>query len=396
MLLLLLACTGDPAGLAEAPAVASRGAPAARPSRRRAGRTLAVDCQGGADYADILDALDDATSGDTISVAPCTYYGSIDFGGKSVTIQSTGGAEVTTILGTPGRPVVEAESGEARGTAIVGFTLSGGGGPEDAAIHNSLSTLTIRDSVVTGNAGTVTAYARGGHLLLERVVFEENTPSEGVVVEAKRGTAVLKDTTIRCGTATKGYYAAHGAAFVDGTTFDCPGAVAVEVFHAPGRVLRSVLDGLLYVENDDLGEVTTVEGTTLLSGATVYVSDMVVRNSVSTGPLTALYGTLVVEATVVTGATCGLASTGGAVSTRYDLFWGNGADACGLVSPVGADGTSFSADPLFVDAAGRDFHLAQGSPAIDAGPAEAGYADPDGSRNDLGAHGGPFSQSGGW
>jgi hypothetical protein len=53
-----------------------------------------------------------------------------------------------------------------------------------------------------------------------------------------------------------------------------------------------------------------------------------------------------------------------------------------------ADG-NVGADPQFVDF--EDFRLAEGSPAIDAGPEDAYFADIDRSRNDIGAHGGPWS-----
>lgn len=36
-----------------------------------------------------------------------------------------------------------------------------------------------------------------------------------------------------------------------------------------------------------------------------------------------------------------------------------------------------------------DFHLQPGSPCIDAGNPDPQYNDPDGSRNDMGAYGGP-------
>jgi hypothetical protein len=50
-------------------------------------------------------------------------------------------------------------------------------------------------------------------------------------------------------------------------------------------------------------------------------------------------------------------------------------------------------DPRFADAAGEDFTLTSLSPAIDVGNPAAGYNDVDGTRNDMGAYGGP---SGAW
>lgn len=46
-------------------------------------------------------------------------------------------------------------------------------------------------------------------------------------------------------------------------------------------------------------------------------------------------------------------------------------------------------DPLFVSMVDDDYHLQAGSPAIDAGDPDPAYNDPLGSRNDMGAYGGP-------
>ena len=48
-----------------------------------------------------------------------------------------------------------------------------------------------------------------------------------------------------------------------------------------------------------------------------------------------------------------------------------------------------SGDPKFVDADTGDYHLLSNSPCIDAGRAGGTYVDPDGTRNNKGAYGGP-------
>lgn len=47
---------------------------------------------------------------------------------------------------------------------------------------------------------------------------------------------------------------------------------------------------------------------------------------------------------------------------------------------------NISADPLFIDPHADRYYLRFGSPCIDAGNPEAGFNDPDGSRNDIGAY----------
>ncbi|MCF7867663.1 MAG: hypothetical protein K9N09_03100 [Candidatus Cloacimonetes bacterium] len=64
------------------------------------------------------------------------------------------------------------------------------------------------------------------------------------------------------------------------------------------------------------------------------------------------------------------------VSALYanDIFWLEG---------------NINADPMFIDPL-IDFHLQSISPSIDSGIPERKFNDPDGSRNDMGAYGGPF------
>jgi hypothetical protein len=85
----------------------------------------------------------------------------------------------------------------------------------------------------------------------------------------------------------------------------------------------------------------------------------------------------------------------------YNLVHGNaGGDYDGTSAATG----EISADPLFLNAALDDYHLRDGSPAIDAGAEAAGTVDDDlhgtsrpaGTGWDMGCYESPFSSGGNW
>ena len=105
-----------------------------------------------ADAATIQQAIDAAAPGDTVLVAPGTYFENLTFLGKAITVVSEGGPAVTVIDGNWAGPVVAFTSGELRGAVLRGFTIqrgattfSGGG----VLVQNS--SPTIADNWIVGN-----------------------------------------------------------------------------------------------------------------------------------------------------------------------------------------------------------------------------------------------------
>ncbi|MHC4140536.1 MAG: hypothetical protein ACYSUF_01210, partial [Planctomycetota bacterium] len=81
-------------------------------------------------YCSIQTAIDNAVSMDEIVVAPGTYFETIDFLGKAITLRSSDGPDVTTIDagGLREVSVVTCDSGEGPDTVLEGFTITGGEG----------------------------------------------------------------------------------------------------------------------------------------------------------------------------------------------------------------------------------------------------------------------------
>lgn len=388
MLFLLLAC--DASG------------PAPRtnltPANGGTSRVLTVDSTGAGEFSDIGSAIAEAASGDTIEVAAGRYFGEVDFDGKAVHIVGIAGPESTWLYATPGQPAVVAKRGEGRNAILEGFTITGGGGALEPVVDQSFSSLTLRDVHFAGNAGRVVVYARSALVTLERVeIAADNIAYDGWVIEGRRGMVAIKDSTVACGSAGVGYLMEHGAAFLDGNQFDCPGAAAAQIFHSNGRVQRTVFDGSLYVENEEAGEEpTTVEGSVLLGGVGVKLGTLNLYNTVVTGGgISAFRSGLTVQGSILFGNECGITDQDSSTSATYNLFFENVANGCGIGDPVGSS-NNIQGDPLFTNVSADDFRVLPNSPAIDAGSSSTSFRDLDGSRNDLGAYGGPFTVAGGW
>jgi hypothetical protein len=107
-----------------------------------------------ADAPTIQQGIAAAANGDTVLVAPGTYYERINFLGKAIIVTSEHGPDVTVIDGSLGGTVVTFLSREGRDSVLSGFTIRrgfnvyGGGG-----IVVGGSSPTIRDNTITENGG---------------------------------------------------------------------------------------------------------------------------------------------------------------------------------------------------------------------------------------------------
>ncbi|MCP4211780.1 MAG: hypothetical protein GY764_09920, partial [Halieaceae bacterium] len=99
------------------------------------GVTTAATINVPADYTTIQAAVDAASNGDEILVAPGTYTDTqdghvVDMKAKAITLRSTDGAAVTIIDGQNARRGIACYQGETNATVIDGFTITNGFGVE--------------------------------------------------------------------------------------------------------------------------------------------------------------------------------------------------------------------------------------------------------------------------
>jgi hypothetical protein len=76
---------------------------------------------------------------------------------------------------------------------------------------------------------------------------------------------------------------------------------------------------------------------------------------------------------------------------HYNDVWNNSPNYDEYCTDQTGSNGNISADPLFRDVFDEDFRLQPASPARDAGDPAPEFNDPDGSRNDMGAWGGPWA-----
>ena len=169
-------------------------------------------------YPTIQSAINSASDGDTVLVAPGTYEETIDFLGKEITVESSGGASVTTIDASQLDTVVYFWNGETEESILDGFTLTGGIGYFEpwyeqrigGAIFIYQSYPTIRNCTLVNNStdsygGAVyTDFAHIDTVSFENCTFANNQSPRGGAIFAGRTNLVLTNCSLINNTAQYG------------------------------------------------------------------------------------------------------------------------------------------------------------------------------------------------
>jgi predicted outer membrane repeat protein len=322
--------------------------------------------------------VDLAANGDTVLVAPGTYYENVSWSGKSITLAShfltTGDTlyiDSTVIDANSVGSVVYCGSGMDTTALICGFTLRNGS---------------------TGNGGGI--YCTGASLKITCNIIEDNFASSdgaGIMVMSQ-GSPVIERNLIRHNqTSTWG----GGIYISDGS---CP-RVRWNVIYdngvtKSGAASRSdrarIVGGRMVEPGEDAGPLVTNGGGILITNYGGLKTSPIIHNNTIVDNLATGQGggTYSNRATpdirnniIVSNESYGIYSAESTLVCSYNDVWSNTNNYGGAAS---AGTGALDTCPLFADSVTHDYHLAAGSPCIDAGDPSL-PKDPDSTRPDMGA-----------
>jgi predicted outer membrane repeat protein len=186
-------------------------------------------------------AINAASNGDSIIVAPGTYNEAINFSGKAIHLSSSNGPDQTTIDATGlNTSVVTCGSGEGSNTIMEGFTITGGNAAQGGGMRNSFSSPTVVNCTFTGNnasAGGAVFNTTDSHPTITNCRFENNTAtnSGGGIHNVNFSTSSISNSTFASNSAASG-----GAIWNSGGTF-CHSNIANTIFceNSPNDIFGS-------------------------------------------------------------------------------------------------------------------------------------------------------------
>lgn len=293
--------------------------------------------------------------GDTVLVSPGIYNESIDFKGRQITVQSTGGAAVTIISPPPGATAVNFSSGETSNAILSGFMVT------NATIGvNISSTSPAVTSNIIVNCGT----GINSGFASPAISHNQILGCSGVAI-ALGGAAspLIEHNIIRTNHGGISMFAAGSPTIRNNLFQGNLGDVMGMVNQSDADIIQNVIVG------------NTGNGITWLVPAGArgpwVVNNVIVNNG---GAAIAADGydanALIVNNILVGNPALSVGSfndNNPPIVQFNDVYSATGAAYAGAISNLtGVDG-NISVDPLFTCLPDDDFHLLAGSPCIDAG-----------------------------
>jgi YD repeat-containing protein len=354
----------------------------------------------------IQEGIDAAVSGDTVLVKSGTYVENISFNGKNITVQSAEGAEKTIIDGNKNGSVVGFWSGEGTTAILDGFTIrngltDGGGGGIDCGNSNpTLQNLIIKNNAAHDGGG-INCYRSSP--LMENLVISDNSAiwAAGGVHCTENSSPNILNATITGNSARFGggitlWYESspilRNVRIFENTAYNNGGGVNIDRNCNPSISNTTIAGNLSHQLGGGLScfngsapnlENVTISGNLSEYGGGIYIgeSDLTITNSISWNntPQEIFFESWNIPASI---------------SVAYsDIQGGEAAIFRNGDVTINWSGGNIDSHPAFVNPSVLDYRLQSASPCINAGNPAAAYNDKDGTRNDMGAYGGPGGES---
>jgi hypothetical protein len=325
-------------------------------------------------YDTIQDAIDDASSGDEIVAYPGTYYESVDFDGKAITLRSTDPNDwdvvEATIIDATGKSenAVTFENDEDENTILSGFTITGATGDLRRGIDCSETTPMISNCRIIENKYGIICSGDG---------YQPSPSINNCIIQSNDIVGLM-------------LYGFNG-----GTVSNCVlkynGYCGVAFDHHNGTITNCTISN---------NNTPTSDGV----GIHCYSSDTTVKNcniydNGSNGVYCEYYSSpIITNCTIVNNEPGGLYVDGlSSVTADSSILWDNETQITGsgqaTVSYSDVYGGwpgegNIDTDPCFADAANDDYHLNMNSPCINVGDPcycpSSGETDIDGDERVIG------------
>ena len=305
-----------------------------------------------ADSSTIQGGINGAVNGDTVLVAPGTYYEYINFNGKNIVLASlfltsadTSHISSTIIDGDSAGSVITITNGEDTTAQVVGFTIQRGSATWGGGVFcENGSSPAIRHNILrnnyAGKGGGIWCYLNSSPIIqYNTFILNEVSIDGGGICCVSNSSPTIEGNTLSENSARWG-----GAIYSNSSSPSVVGNLISSNSAESGGGMAFLLTFAGSVSNN------TVVGNGAVNGGGIYFqsSSPVIHNSIIAS----------------SGSGFGLYATGSSPVISYCDVWGNGD---GDYQGCGPGDGCISADPLFCDPANDNYFLHVASPCNGTG-----------------------------
>ena len=309
-------------------------------------------------YSTIQQAIQESNDGDVVVVEPGTYFETINFLGKNITVTGTDPEDpdivaATVINGDREGSVVTFENGETSEAILTGLTITGGYGTAVAEVGNYIfwgagifcygTSPTIKGNIITDNLGPIEMI--GNNEAQWKLCY-------GGGIGCLQSSATITNNIIKNNSGYVGGIIVYVGddKISNNLIYDNSAVVGGGVVLLGGQLINNTIVG-----NDTNASAQAGSG----PGGNVYIvfdnefPPCLVLNNIICNALSG-------------GGISGEGNIDGSLISFNDVWNNTPGNYMEVPEQTGING-NISEDPLFVDAQAKDFHLQLDSPCIDAG-----------------------------